>query len=340
MLGGGEKYMLDIACILKKRGYECTFLWPHESIREEITKRFGNGYEVNINTDFHKVDSFKKAFMLRSADLFVYQPDGSYPLSFAKKNIALMQVPLGTLSGTGFNAWKRKRFEPVFNSRFTRRFFARILPVEHAPVWYPAVSEDCFKLRERKEQLIISVGRFFRHLHAKRQDVLIDAFIKAQSNGMLRNYSLVLAGSNEDNDYVTQLKRKSRGHRIEFALNVSRSQLLELYGKAKIYWHAAGYGINEKKYPEKVEHFGISIVEAMAARAVPVVYKAGGVKETVRHGYSGFHYVNRRELITYTNALTKDKKLLQSVGENAQKTATNKFSMKALENAITLWTQQ
>ena len=55
--------------------------------------------------------------------------------------------------------------------------------------------------------------------------------------------------------------------------------------------------------PEKCEHFGISVVEAMSAGAIPFVVNNGGPAATVRHGWDGFRYESEDELIELTRAL-------------------------------------
>ena len=43
-----------------------------------------------------------------------------------------------------------------------------------------------------------------------------------------------------------------------------------------LFWHAAGLGEDPTTNPDRFEHFGISVVEAMSAGAVPMVYEHGG----------------------------------------------------------------
>ena len=57
---------------------------------------------------------------------------------------------------------------------------------------------------------------------------------------------------------------------------------------ASIYWHATGFGTSEQMQPSKQEHFGMSIVEAMSAGAVPIAFDAGGPRETVDPGANGY----------------------------------------------------
>ncbi|MBU4190339.1 MAG: glycosyltransferase, partial [Candidatus Thermoplasmatota archaeon] len=60
---------------------------------------------------------------------------------------------------------------------------------------------------------------------------------------------------------------------------------------------AAGFGVDEEKEPEKVEHFGITTVEAAAAGCVPVVIRKGGQPEIVKEGINGLLWEKEEELI-------------------------------------------
>ena len=62
-------------------------------------------------------------------------------------------------------------------------------------------------------------------------------------------------------------------------------------------------------HPERFEHFGIAVVEAMAAGAVPVVFAAAGPAEIVRHGVDGFHWKTLDELQSFTRQLMNDEEL-------------------------------
>src|SRR5439155_21578300 len=143
-----------------------------------------------------------------------------------------------------------------------------------------------------KENLILSVGRFTiphitntsRHGHQKRQLEKVAAFKELQNAGLKGwTYSSVgtLPDSPEYRIFFDNLKKTAAGYDIRLVPNLPACQLRELYGKAKIFWHASGYGIDEEIQPELVEHFGISTAEAMAAGCVPIVINKGWQKEIV-----------------------------------------------------------
>jgi glycosyltransferase involved in cell wall biosynthesis len=76
-------------------------------------------------------------------------------------------------------------------------------------------------------------------------------------------------------DYLQSVVRKlGVEDRVKFYPNASAQQKIELLKKAKIYLHTM-----------VGEHFGISIVEAMALGCIPIVHDSGGMVEFVSEQY-------------------------------------------------------
>jgi len=99
-----------------------------------------------------------------------------------------------------------------------------------------------------------------------------------------KDYRLILTGAVKGeggSDYLSSLQKVAGNLPIDIVPNPSFSELKKLYTKAKFFWHAAGYGIDETVEPEKVEHFGITTVEAMTSGAVPIVIDRGGQREII-----------------------------------------------------------
>ena len=94
--------------------------------------------------------------------------------------------------------------------------------------------------------------------------------------------------------------------------------------------------INKKiaeKNPEIVEHFGITVVEAMSAGAIPVVFNAGGHKEIIKDGVNGFLWESTDQLIKITNHILKDRSVYSSVSKKAKRDSSA-FSFERFEKEI------
>ena len=92
---------------------------------------------------------------------------------------------------------------------------------------------------------------------------------------------------------------------------------MQLYAQSAIYWHASGFGEDEKKEPVKFEHFGITTVEAMASGCVPVVIGNGGQPEIVRHGVSGYLWHSLDELKSQTLRLVENPSFREEMSQHA-----------------------
>ncbi len=169
----------------------------------------------------------------------------------------------------------------------------------------------------KKENIILHVGRFDVDLNEsnfKKQDVMINIFKKMADAGLKNwEFKLIVNVKNKDKEKLSKLKELSEGYKIELIENIPNKELWRYYSRAKIYWHATGYGEDLEKYPEKAEHFGISTVEAMGAGCVPVVFKAGGQKEIIEDNKSGYLCDSMEDFVVKTGKLIKNENLLKQM---------------------------
>jgi glycosyltransferase involved in cell wall biosynthesis len=325
-LGGGERYTCAFAGVLVKNGYTVDVQWEDAGIKGILESRFGISLKgIEIVKDIKRGDGY---------DLCFWVSDGSIPLLRARKNILHFQVPFHGVGGRSLlNKMKLFRINTIVcNSAFTKDIIDKEYGVESAVV-YPPVDTTGIKPK-RKENLILFVGRFSQILQSKGQDVLIKCFKKIFDEGQ-KDWRLVLAGGTEvgAGGYPEKLRQSALGYPVEILESPDYKTIKNLYGTAKIFWSASGYGENENKNPEKVEHFGITVVEAMAGKAVPVVYRAGGHKEIITEGENGLMWNTPANLVKKTRALISDSKLLNRLGLSAKKSA-EKYCEKVFENKI------
>lgn len=319
-LGGGEKYILNVANCFAQDNDVFVF-WNDISIRKKWEERFNiksNNINITENIFSSKSNLLKRFFQTRCYDLIIYVSDGSIPSLFSKKNILIFQFPAHGINGKSLiNYLKLKKINAVIcystyvKSIIDRQygFRSRVLP--------PYIDLQITK-NLKKENIILNVGRFTAGINAKKQEVLIGEFKKLYDNGV-KNWKLILIGSYLQNDevFVEKIKNKIKQYPIVLLTNASYDKLLSYYQKAKIYWHATGYGENLEECPEKAEHFGISTVEAMRAGAVPVVINAGGQREIVENGKSGFLWNSLGELLDKTKDLIMGEELWRRMSGSA-----------------------
>lgn len=332
-LGGGEKYMMTIAEYLSAKN-DVDVFWDEKKDFEALNQRFSLDLKrVNLvpNIFSLKTSIFKKLSETKKYHVIIVLSDGSVPLTLSKKLFLHVQQPLKSFNPqTLMGKIKLSRVSAIFcNSEYTKSFNEKKFNLK-SYVIYPPVSITPKKIK--KENIILTVGRFrVKDIVTKTDDykklpVMIEAFKKMIKNG-LTDWKFMLAVSIQEKDENTfkNLEKSAKGFPIEFLVNKSNNELWEIYSKAKIYWHASGFGEDLKAHPEFAEHFGISTVEAMISGAVPVVINAGGQREIVEEGKNGFLWDTTEDLESKTLKLVKDDKLLKEFSENASK-ISQKFS--------------
>jgi glycosyltransferase involved in cell wall biosynthesis len=164
--------------------------------------------------------------------------------------------------------WSLKLCKFIFvNSTFTKNVLCWIDPniCEKVYVLYPPIpirpiDENSFiESISKRRNIVLTVSRFSRE---KKLETIID-MAKNVNEG-----EFIIVGSLVDNEYYVYLKKiieKERIHNIKLQPDMSFKELHSLRTKSKAYLH-----------PMPHEHFGISIVEAMASGCVPIVHKSGG----------------------------------------------------------------
>ncbi len=330
-LGGGERYTLFFALSALRNGYAVEIFWHDMNLLTALEKRYGvstEGLKVNIKgwQTLTQGMGWSKRRLLKQLESVFWVSDGSRPWLWTKKNYIHFQVPFKNLPLTLLDRIKISGYTAaIVNSQFTQTVIKEWYPGNTFLVYPPAHTFRVLK----KENLILSVGRFDQTMQAKRQDVLIDAFKDLTMPG----YRLVLAGGVLHGvDEVKRLREKAKGSAVEIITNPSFEKLSELYGRAKIYWHAAGYSAEGNVEPDKVEHFGITTVEAMSAGAVPLAYEAGGQKEIITHGDNGFLWKSTKELLDLTEKLLSHQDLYDRLAYKACNTHT-RFNEEAFFHA-------
>lgn len=321
-LGGGERYVLSFALGLIREEYVVELAWP---TRTEITlaqKRFGlNLSKLRLNPEAYALFSRRSSIpdrrsFTRNYDLIFWVSDGSLPFLFSRNNLVHLQVPFKKLGGNPFlNSLKTYNIHKfVYNSEFTKSVHEKHLPKSKGFVLYPPIDVENF-LPGKKENLIVSVARFDSPSHSKRHDILIEAFrILSAKN---RDYKLLLVGGLSGPESILEkYLQAAKGLSVEFIINPSFEKLKGLYAKSRFFWHAAGFTIDETMDPEKVEHFGMTTVEAMASGAVPVVIAKGGQKEIITPD-SGFLCQDEREIAETTLNLINNPDKLKRMSQNS-----------------------
>ncbi len=284
----------------------------------------------------------------KGADLLVHITGSVPPLCPARAGLLFVQFPYDPAESIRLTAdgsperWADKdklaRLESwdvrVCPSSFVQEWVRRRWATDCEILHPPAEIALCRALS--KEQLILTAGRFYATGPTKKHAVMVRAFRELCDTG-LHGWKLLVAGGThprpDHQQYLEEVRALAEGYPVEVVTDLSFQEILPLYGRAAIYWHATGAGEDETARPELFEQFGMTIVEAMASGAVPVVIGGGGVRDIVRSGTDGFLWQTPDELKSRTLELIRDTQLRASLSQNAIARA-KEFSREAFEARV------
>jgi glycosyltransferase involved in cell wall biosynthesis len=160
------------------------------------------------------------------------------------------------------------------NSYFTAKAIKESIGVEskilYPPIPYALCEKDDASFESPRENLVVTIARF-----GQGKGVELIPEIARLTDKSIR---FLMIGLAHDLNVVQAVKRRIKQlkleHNVTIITDASRQKIKESLSKAKVYLHT-----------KKMEHFGISIAEAMAMGCLPVVHNSGGTPEFVPDQY-------------------------------------------------------
>lgn len=343
IVGGGEKHTLSILKALEAMGYEVHIFW-NTDLSETIQKQLSISFPSNtfIHSPFSSgVSLIEKIRILSKYDVLIWTTDGSYPISSAKHNYIFCMVPDVKLLPHGMvDTIKTIGWKFIANSSYTKK----ILDQNNiqASILYPAI-DTCFLAPfspfTHKENIILSVGRFFSHLHSKKQDKIITLFLELKKKYKeFEHFKLILAGGvkDEDIEFIQKLRNMfTEKDNVEILTNISHDQLFSLYEKAGWFWSMTGFESDTDTHPELAEHFGIAPVEAMARGDLTFCVNSGGPKDYIIHKQTGFLFSSADELFDAMRETVNNVQLVKFIQKEAFDFVIKHYSPTAFQSTIT-----
>ena len=188
-LGGGEKYMLTIVSCLSKDNNVSVF-WDSKDILKKAEERFDinlSKTKIAENIFSKKVSTARRLKESKEYELIIFLSDGSIPLVLSKL-IVHFQFPVEWVKYNSIlSKFKIKRINKIIcNSEFTKKYID-LKTHKNSLVLYPPVSDYSIQNAEKKENIILSVGRFQKLENGgtfKKHEVLIDTFKNLVKNGL------------------------------------------------------------------------------------------------------------------------------------------------------------
>jgi glycosyltransferase involved in cell wall biosynthesis len=336
LIGGGQKYGCTIAYALQNN-FDITLI----SNKEVTLQDLKNWYNLDLSNckikivkipffeekGFNEIDPGVVTFRIKNPFHIISKESGNYDI-FVNNSMLEMIYPLSNISIIICHFPERRRSSYfyankynhiIYNSKYTGEWIKKkwkINPTKHI---YPPVDMIDSEYMPKKENIILSVARF-EIGGSKQQLEMIKVFasLKKIYSEDLKNWRLILTGGSiKNNPYLNRIRdflESGQNSNIELKVNISIDELKSLYKKAKIFWHFCGLNQTD---PSMIEHFGMSIVEAMQNWCVPIVFNGGGQREIVEDGISGYRFSTIGELKEKTIKLVRDRNLFRKLSEGA-----------------------
>ena len=332
LCGGGEWVALNIINSLRQNGHEVIVLTDERLSQTKFLKTFGkklqNDGEIIFPFHFfsrgdpHNIytDIISCMLLKLKCDIVI---DTYTCLVLPKTDIVYMHYPLFKQSALQEPVQEKKMFSKMknmifflpyrvyekklreknkqlilANSEFTSRAVKFDLGLK-AHLLYPPLSgyflqsEETIRNSHRLDQ-VVTVSRF-----APEKNLEIIPFIAKQ----MRNVRFLIIGNLQYKTTYSNLLKLIKDlnveNRVSLIPDLPKTQLKQILLESKIYLHCA-----------KNEHFGVSVIDAMASGCIPIVHNSGGPKEFVPEYH---RYNNVAEAIERINHVIMEWSPLQAL---------------------------
>ena len=195
----------------------------------------------------------------------------------------------------------------ITNSDFTRRAIINAFGSDNILILSPPIDIETFRNvsllangNDERGDMVLVISRIAPHKNIENAIKLAKIL---KDNNIGRGMKIIGNLYYYYLDYYSELKRMvlllGLSDYITFEINASIDKLLSCMRESRIYFH-----------PMVGEHFGMAILEAMAAGLIPVVPNEGGITEFVPQRYQ-FNTINQAAqiIIDLFNHLPKIKRI-------------------------------
>jgi O-antigen biosynthesis protein len=334
--GGGQRYVAEMAAIMQDR-YDITYIFNNDVQLSD----YKDWFDIDLTRNSMKVIRipFFEERNRYTADEGMVLGESSNPFDiisretlnydiFVNANMLGKVNPLSPVSifVCHFPDQERTRFFQVdkydhllINGDYTGEWVERRWQLTPSDKLYPPVNMyNPDSTPDNKEKIILSVSRF-EISGSKKQVEMVQAFKEMcqKHPEEARGWKLVMVGgSTPGNTYMDEVNEAVANAQctIEVRPNASVQEIKDYYRRAAIFWHACG--LNETR-PERVEHFGMTTVEAMQNCCVPIVIDGGGQREIVENGDCGFRFSTLAELQAFSLIVMVNAEQRRSMAERA-----------------------
>lgn len=247
--------------------------------------------------------------------------------------LTCLKITYYRLFGCLYGLMGRRSDVVMVNSSWTHGHIHKLWNPSQLFIVYPPCDTSSFEQLPLKRSVhnfrIVSVGQFRPEKNHKKQLQILSELVK---EAYPTHVTLVLVGScrnSEDVMRVEDLRHLAKelqvSNCVEFKINQSFSHLREELGKATAALHTM-----------ENEHFGISVVECMAAGCVVVAHESGGPQQDIVVDWqgrpTGYLAGSSEQFVSWLLAvLHTDPQQREQLAASAREAVHTKFSLDVFE---------
>lgn len=311
--GGESSFAMETIHSLSKLGYDIELVTIDKPNLKLISETYGKElpikkirslfpFKMNSFGIYQRLLTVVSSLNLQPSDIVINTNGTNLPFNIPQNVLCILYIHFPTILQTSseydnnkYNKslfWKAyfkpyqimthlltkkalKRADIVLtNSIFTKNAIQKVYPSANPQVIYPPIDiesfSNCHNSNSRKNQVLV-IARF----SAEKQ--IEKAILIAK---LLRNIKFKILGSllpvNQSyfNNIQQMIQDYGLNDRVQLIPNATKDEMINAMSSSTIYLHTM-HG----------EHFGISIVESMAAGLIPIVPSYGGCSEIVPREY-------------------------------------------------------
>jgi len=324
-----EKFAVLMAQTLEEDGFRVEIFTDGPACARRLDRSFGSDLRGIPIRDIGARPGRLREFIASTSryDLFVNNsPIHSFPCFARRSWLWVHYLPKWVPPHLGF-------YRVLANSRHTQGWIRRRWKTPAEVLYGPVDVEHLRPLR--KERIILSAGRLHSRPVPKNELEMIRLFAALHRDGLLPGWSYHIAGILDDSDraWLGRLRDAAAGAPVRIHLNPPFEKLADLYGRASLLWHGCGALEDPRRRPDRVEHFGATVAEAMAAGCLPIAPANGGPAELVRHAETGFLYHSWEELARQTVAAARRGAASPAMQARAR-AAASRFSLRRFRDEL------
>jgi glycosyltransferase involved in cell wall biosynthesis len=307
--GGESSFAIETIYTLSKLGYDVELVTVQKPDLKLITKTYGKElpvkkirsiipFKMNVFGIYQRLLTVLSSLNLNHSDIIIDTNGTNLPLNISQNILYIVYIhfPAILQTSAGYNNnkynkslyWKSyfkpyqvmahlltkkalKRADIVLtNSSFTKKAIQKVFPSINPQIIYPPIDiqnfSNCYNSNSRKQQVLV-IARFSPEKQIEKA-VLI---AKLLPNIRFKIIGSLLPVNQFYYNYIQQMiQNHGLTDRIQLIPNATKNEMVNALSSSLIYLHTM-YG----------EHFGISIVEAMASGLIPIVPSYGGCSEIV-----------------------------------------------------------